>query len=423
MTLREKIFGKKSNVPDSIWGAMIWGHGTLDSPRWDRGQIIREAYEKNPVFFSAVNTIVNSIASIPLYVEAEAGGKRVRVEEHPILRVLERNEPYRQFMRRFATYYVSLGTTYAKVVMSDANRRPLALITMPAQYVRNIQGTYMKPISGYKYTETKEMDIPVEEVIHAYIPSMHRYWEELSPAIPLAEIISLNNASIRWNKNLAQAGGMPPVIAEVMTRNKSEIQAFKEWWREQTGADRSHELKVVGEGVKFHQTGVNPNDAEWSEAMLQTMRMIFMSLGVSSSLMNDAANKTYNNVHDARKGLYEEASIPILETLLGAINSKLQPYYADNPVIKIDKAKVEPIQEDRKMAVERLVKAVDAGIMTANEARAELGYKPARGASADMLQNSRIINNIPKVELGDETGEPDEPTEPITNEVDADEKS
>jgi HK97 family phage portal protein len=398
------ISESKSALPDQIWSAMIWGQGTLDSPRWNRSQIITEAYEKNAVFFAAVNTLVNAVASMPLYVEVEVRGKKQRVDAHPILRVLERNEPYRQFMRRYANYYIALGTTYGKIVKDQSGDKPLGVIVMPAQFVRNIQGTYMKPIAGYRYTETKEFDIPVEDVIHAYSPSMSRYWEEMSPAIPLAEVISLHNAGIKWNKNIAQKGGIPAMIAEVMTRSKTEISKFKEWWQEQTGADRSHELKVVGEGTKFHNTAFRPNDTEWNNAILTTMRMILMTLGVSSSIMNDAANKTYNNVHDARKGLYEEGAIPILEILLGAITSKLQPFYADNPVIRIDRAKVEPIQEDRKMAIERLVKAVDAGIMTANEARTELGLQPAKGASADLLQNSRIINNIPKVDVNENGG-------------------
>lgn len=389
---------KKSSLPDSLWSTMIWGAGTLDSPRWDRALIINEAFERNAPFFAATNYLVNAIASIPLYVEVEVQGKIQRVDNHPILRVLSRNEPYRQFISRFAKYYITLGTTYAKIVESthDSRPKPLGVIVMPAQFVRNIQGTYMKPIRGYNYTETNEQNIPVEKVIHAYSPSLYRYWEEISPAIPLRDIISLHNAGIQWNKNVAQKGGMPPIIAEVMTRSQVEIEKFKKWWNDQMGSERAHEIKAVGEGTKFHNIAVRPNDAEWDKAIMTTMRMILMTLGVNSSLLNDAANKTYNNVHDARKGLYEEGAIPILEILLEAIVAKLQPYYADNPVIKVDKAKIDPIQEDRKNAIQRLVLAVREGIMTENEARAELGLPPGKGMTADLLIRTGITNNLPQ---------------------------
>jgi phage portal protein BeeE len=45
-------------------------------------------------------------------------------------------------------------------------------------------------------------------------------------------------------------------------------------------------------------------------------------------------------------------------------------------VIQIDIDNIDAIQEERGLAIDRLVKAVSAGILTANEAREELGYAP-----------------------------------------------
>ena len=405
--------GSKSYLPSPVWEAMIWSPGTLLPGRWDKKAIIREAYERNTPFYTAVNMLANAVASMPLYVEVEVGGKIQRVDKHPILRVLERNEPYRQFMSRFSTYYIALGTTYAFMVKDRDGKKPLGLITLPAQYVTNIQGDWMRPVKGYMYTETGQKSLQYEDVVHAYRPSLDKYWEELSPAVPLAEVISLHNASMTWNKNLAQAGGVPSMLAKVQNINEAGATKLKQQWAEQNGAHNSHTLKVIGDQVELEKFASTPNDAEWGEAIKTTMRMILMAHGVSSSLANDAANKTYNNVHDARKGLYEEGAIPILEILLGALTSKLQPFYRDNPVLRIDKAKVEPIQEDRRMAIQRLQIAVDSGIMTPNEARAELGLKPGKGATADMLQNSKIINNIPKVDINEPGENP--PTESQEN--------
>jgi HK97 family phage portal protein len=421
MSIFDTLFGRKpeqkSYLPSPVWNAMVWAPGSLQSGKWDRRRIIEQAYERNATYHTAVNMIVNAVASMPLYVEVEVGGKIQRVENHPILRVLERNEPYRQFMTRFATYYVALGTTYANIVKDKDGKKPLGLITLPAQFVQNIQGTWMQPISGYMYTEVGQNRLPYEDVIHAYRPSMGNYWEEISPAVPLAEIIALNNAAITWNKNLAQSGGVPSMIAKVENLNEASAEKLKAQWAEQTGAKNSHQLKVVGDRVTLEKFSSTPNDSEWGNAVLQTMRMILMALGVSSSLANDAANKTYNNVHDARKGLYEEAAIPILELLLGAITSKLQPFYKDNPILRIDKAKVEPIQEDRRMAIQRLEIAVRSGIMTQNEARVELGLKPSKTPTADLLQNASIVNNIPKTP--DEAPKPDEEEkEPLNTDED-----
>jgi phage portal protein BeeE len=112
--------------------------------------------------------------------------------------------------------------------------------------------------------------------------------------------------------------------------------------------------------------------------------------------MNDGANLTYSNYKEGRKQLYMEGGIPLAKKIYNAITRKLQPYYRDNPTIVVDTDNIEAIQEDKKFAMERLTKAVDGGILTANEARVELGYPLAKGPTADMLQNAKIVNNIPK---------------------------
>ena len=135
-----------------------------------------------------------------------------------------------------------------------------------------------------------------------------------------------------------------------------------------------------------------------------------MTLGVSSSLMNDAGNKTYNNVHDSRKALYQEGAIPIGRKIYGAINAKLQHFYKDNPRIVIDTESIDALQEDKQRMSQRLIGLKQAGIITPNEARTELRYQIATEESANMLADSAIVNNIPKVDRPqDENNEPISP--------------
>ena len=144
----------------------------------------------------------------------------------------------------------------------------------------------------------------------------------------------------------------------------------------QGGAANAHRLKIVSENLTLQRFSDKPQEAEWSEAVQQSMRMIVMALGLSSELLNDAANKTYSNFQEARKALYMEAAIPLGKMIYSAITRALQPFYSDNPVIEIDTDKIDAIQEDRALVIDRLTKAVAAGIITANEAREELGYTP-----------------------------------------------
>jgi phage portal protein BeeE len=134
-----------------------------------------------------------------------------------------------------------------------------------------------------------------------------------------------------------------------------------------------------------------------------SMRMILMSFGVSSELLNDAGNKTYSNYREARKALYMEASIPMARKIYGAITKQLSKYYDDSPVIRLDVDRIESIQEDRGFAAERLTRMVDAGIITPNEAREELGY--SRKDGGDEL--GRYLST-PRTEQVEPTGDNNE---------------
>lgn len=391
---------QQKSIATRLWRAMIWGKGYQIGSSWDDKLIIEQAYERNAPFYAAVNIIANTIAEMPLYVETNVKGRKGRTDYHPILSALSRNSTLQEFIERFATYYLVLGKTAAHIVMRQDKQKPLGVVVMPAQYVKPVQGTIRKPIDHYLYTEITEERFAENEVIYVYKPSLMRYWDALSPAVPLQDVIALNNAGILWNKNIAQSGGLPPFVAKSMGLDKTEGEMMKQWWREQNGADKSADLKIVSDNLTLEKLNDTPNDAEWTDAVQMSMRFIFMVMGVSSSLMNDAANKTYNNVHDARKGLYQEGAIPIGKRLFSAITAKMQHFYDDNPVIKIDEAKIDVLQEDKLTMAKRLQLEVDTGLKTQNEARAEMGLPPGKGVTADLLQNARIINNIPKVDRG-----------------------
>lgn len=386
---------KKSNIPSRVWDAIIIGKGNYTPQKWSKSDIIRNVYERNPAYYAAANIIAQSIADLPVYVKVTVNGKTKRSDDHPALKLFDRDSAKHEFMERFCLYYIVTGEAYAQIVRSSHEPRPLGLICVPSQFMQNIEGDYTKPIAGYEYTENKTAYFKYEDVVHAYKPSLSRYFQAMSPAVPLAEAIDLNNAAITWNKNTAVAGGLPPIIVTAQNATKEDGQQLREMWAEQSGAGNAHVLKVMSGELEFHKTNVSPHDAEWERAVLMSMRMIFMTLNVSSSMMNDAGNKTYNNVHESRKSFYAEGIIPLARRIYSAFTQRLKNEYKDRPEFCIDTDRIDALQEDVKELADRLDKLVRAGIMSANEAREKLGLPRVDSESANVLQNSSIVNNIP----------------------------
>ena len=403
-------------LPARVWNAFVWKEWKGYS-RWDKKRIIEQGYERNAPFYAAANIIAQTVADIPVYVKYEKRGVIDHTELHPILNVLERNSSREEFIESLVLYLVVTGEAYANIITSKSGdrERPLGLITIPSQYVSPVQGDHTRPIAYFEVQHRKTENFLPEEIIHIYRPDLSNPFKGMSPGVPLSELIDLNNAGITWNKNVAISGGIPPVIATAPTgMDKEDAREVQDGFQEQSGAQNAHRLKILSGDLTIHDLNVDPHDAEWGNAVLMSMRMILMSLGVSSSLMNDAANKTYNNVKDSRKALYLDACLPIADRVYKKISLSLRRFFHDNPLIMPHRDKIEALQEDRASMAKWVYDGVDRGIYTRNQAREKLGDS----AGTDPMLDEYIVTN----QASDKKPENDNQTETVNGQEPENEK-
>jgi HK97 family phage portal protein len=366
--------GVKSQVPSRAYAAMLTGKGWEDYTRWDKRRLIEQGFERNAPFYAAASLIAKTVASVPIYVETTQNGRITKSYDHDLIRMLGRNMPLDQLLQLTSLWLITTGESYTNIVMSDFAKRPLALVPLPSQHTNPVQGNYLKPIAGYKYREDSEIFFDYDEVIYIHTPNLREYWHGMSAGVPLAELMDMHNAAITWNKNIALAGGVPPMVATLPGASPEEANRVKDAWQAQSGAANSHRLKIISENMVINRFSDKPQEAEWKEAIVLSMRMIMMGLGVSSALLNDGENMTYSNYETARKALYTENAIPMLEMILAAFTRSLQPYYGDNPKLCIDRDAIEAIQEDRTAKTRALVELVRARVITPMQAAEELGH-------------------------------------------------
>lgn len=380
---------RKNYLQSSVWNAILWKNWKGYS-RWEKEQAIREAYERNGPYYAAANIIASTIAEVPIYVEYKVRGQTDHTTSHPILSALERHGSREEMIEAITLYLVVTGETYGKIILSPSTKKPLGIIPLPSQLVTPVQGDALSPILYFELQSQEVQRIPVNEMVYIYKPNLRNPFTGMSPAVPFSETIDLHNAGITWNKNIALNGGVPPIIASGPTgMGPEEAKEIADGYMEQRGAANSHRLTVLAGELEIQNLGTNPHDAEWERAILIAMRMILMGLGVSSSLMNDAANKTYNNVKDSRKALYLDACLPLANRIYKKISLSMRQYYDDNPIIKVDRDSIEALQEDKKSQAEWLSELKLSGIISANEARSVAKWPKSNSESADLLETSK----------------------------------
>jgi HK97 family phage portal protein len=386
----------KRFIPARFWAATTVGRW-VDYSRWNKHKLVTQGFERNPVFHAAVVKIARTISSMPIYIESNTRNGKLQTTEHPLLAALNRNEPIDQFIERAVSFYVVTGELYINKVIGDSVNKPLGYIVMPSQYCNPVLGDWNKPVRGFQYNENELLNFEADQVIFLTNISLSEYFHGISPGVPLSEVIDLHNAAITWNKNVALNGGTPPMYAIADGITEDDATVLKEKYRAiNGGAQNAGDLKIVPGEMKLQTLAVRPNDAEWEKAVNMCARMILMTLGVPSELMNDAANKTYSNQREANKAFYTQTCIPIAEKIFAAISRDAAQYYKDDPIICIDKDQIEDLSEQRDRMATIAERLVRSRIIDENEAREMLGFARKSDEEIQAMttnQNLRSVSN------------------------------
>jgi hypothetical protein len=117
------------------------------------------------------------------------------------------------------------------------------------------------------------------------------------------------------------------------------------------------------------------------------MRRICSIFGVASELMGDSENKTYSNYQEARKALYEETILPLMDVFTAELNSWLVPLYGTGNVLDYDRDSIEALQEDREKKYNYLK---GADWISTNEKRDATGFDEVVGGDEILVPISYV---------------------------------
>jgi len=398
MNLLERIYTKF--MGSRLFRTILWGAGATDYSKWDKRKMVEQAYERNPTVAAIVNSVSELVAALPVYVEYTGANYREGVtNDHPILRALDRNTGGRsQLINITAKYLLVTGEAYLlKSLFSEERPELMGFTVMPAQFTNPIQGTPIHPVRGYEYIENGRETFTADEVVYIRKPSLSEYFHGHSPVTPLAETIDLQNSAITWNKNVAKRGGMPSLLVNMPGISPEQARQWKVDWTTVNGGAVNAGLPAVdgGRDTKYLNLNFKPNEAEWAKAVEITNRIIAMGYRYPSELLNDPSGKTYANVTEAVKSVYRDLVLPLAELIYGEISRDCSQYYADKPYIRIDVEKVQALIDDKTTLMDAVVRATGGPVLTVNEGREVLEYKPSEEERHNQIADSKPVNPQP----------------------------
>ena len=398
---------------DTIRNALYMGYSVDDTALSTRQQAI-QGYLKNVIVYRCINEIVKAACDIEVVLKLN--GEPVDQDGvDPVINLLKRpntHATFKKFVRDFLTNYLYSGNAYVLAYDGVNGRRETKVPSkLPAQlYVLNSYEVEVKtprndPYQIERYEHKSDHSgvcykYPVDALTglsrifhyHSYHPLYPN--KGLSPLDPAAYSVDIHNEGSRWNLNLLKNSAAPSGIFstdESLTDN-TVSRLYEMIKRYFTGSKNSGKAIVLDSGLKFQQLGLSPKEMDFAESLDITARNIASAFGVPFALISPEGS-TYNNQTDSRMSFYENTVIPLLASSLDELALWLSALSGGDYTFLINQDSISALEDKRQVKYDRMVDSVNAGILTVDEARNELGYEPLGGPASEL--RTGINNDVP----------------------------
>jgi len=369
--------------------------GTRVAPKERYDQLATDGYIQNAIVYRCVNEIAQGAAAVKF--QLMRGDQPI--DDSAILDLLNRPNPMAngsEFFQEVYSYLLLSGNSFVMKSGPDQGN-PRELYTLRPDRVQVVPGKREIP-ERYDYvvngktaatypvdSTTGESDI---KQIKLFNPLNDFYG--LSPVMPAAVDIDQHNLSNRHNVALLMNGARPSGAVVYKPKDESgSMTMLTEAQRDQLRSDLTQRFEktenagrtMILEGdFDYKEMGMTPKDMDFSSMKNMSARDIALCFGVPGQLVGIPDSQTYANMAEARLALYEETIIPMLRHIESDMNEWLVPSFGDDSIkLTYNIDDIPAIAERRRMVYDNVIRAVDTGIITRNEARERLNLEPLRG--------------------------------------------
>ncbi len=389
MGLFDKLFKSSNNISEKGFcynnnGFILDGFKDYGFEQMqDDDKLINEGYVSNTDVYAVIKKLCEVSSTVPFVVKSydSSSDEWVIDEDSALNNLLEKpNEHSNGKDFRFNTmlYLLNTGDWFWRPTIGGFN-----LVTeidlLPSNLVQIQLGTDNLP-SYYQFDRLDgyQERIPLEELIHGmyFNPSLCglQSFRGLSPLQAAYNSLTASN-----NRQLAQASLYKNRGATNIISSGSDI-ALSPDEREKLqqasdkilgGAQNFNKSIVTNKNVNVQPLGMSATDLRLIEAKDLDLRDICNAFAVPSTLFNDQAASTLDNLKIGRKLMYEDAIIPNNEKLLAIMNELITPSYSayENKQLKIcqDVSEIEALQEDQNVKVDKQKTEVDTILSISND--------------------------------------------------------
>ena len=348
-----KIFG---------WSNSSTLGGTAD-PGWypppSRDYVSIETAEQNMAVYRAIKLVSHDLGRLPVI--AEGGDMPAE-----LLTNTNDKETWFDFTRKHMRYLMLYGNSFA-LISRNGFGQVLGLISCTPGELSQIQ--IDQDPGNFIYRHAAFGDIDPKDIMHWKMTGTRPFWGT-SPIIEAARALNLAQVQEDAGESMYRTPGLGKVAIESPETIGPEIVgALQSAFASKHGGKDGHLTPIITQGgMKVSQVGQSLSDSEWITARRFSIGEVSRMYSVPPSFLYDLDKSTLENSAAQMKSY-----VSTCLSHWGAIfNSEFQLKL--DSCLKWDMKNL--LQGTLKETTESLRMAIDAGMMTPNECREQLGLEP-----------------------------------------------
>jgi HK97 family phage portal protein len=350
-----------------------------------RRQYVEEGYQLNVIVYRCVAEICRALSDFTL--EAKLGDDVL--DTHPALDLLARPNPAQGWDGFIQQAFVDFMLQGEMAINTPNEGQPAELWITNPLHLEVMPGRSGLP-SGYKFKKDgyeKLFRVAPSGDSDLFFMKTYNpldYWRGQSPLMAASLAADTHNAGSRWNYRLLKNSARPSGLIKFNDTPMGETVArLREFFKERLqGEHNAGEIPMLTGGADWVPMDNSPRDMDFMNTQKEAAKLIAAALGVPLPLIDNDAS-TFNNLEIAKERFYTDTIIPMFNEFLAQFSNWLMPRFgAPDVKLQIDLDQVPALEASRERKFNRMVRAVQAGVLTVDEVRVAIGYPEVGGAAA-----------------------------------------
>ena len=271
--------------------------------------------------YACIRILSNHVAMLPLQLYQEVRGKKKKIRDHPIARIIEtRPNPYMtpfQFKQTMEAHRQLYGNAFAEIEWGkDGYPKALWVLNPLVTKIvmeKDSNGNLKRYLVQTTLVNGKVVYLPYSSVLHIRGLSTNGIVGK-SPIDVARETIGIQIAGQKFTGKFYANGTMSSGVLKVPQSLKPEAKQVirQEWEKFNNGIDNSHRVAILDAGLDYQSLGIKQCDAQYIETQKFSIAEIARIFNVPPHMLADLERATFSNIEQQSLEFVRDTLSPLL---------------------------------------------------------------------------------------------------------------